>query len=296
MLKRKQEKSARKLHKHKRYPSSPVSPVSPFDSDASSSVASPFESSLASPVIDKTIKKKLFPSSPYPTPQEDLLYREKVRTESLGKMFEMAICKAIDTPFCGNYKYHSPPQKLVSKLKELTSTLRPGLRHTAAGGARYDFSADDEKVHISAKTSKQAMGKVAPQVIGQPSVEKFREMMGIPEASDLRQEIYYRIVDMLPVIASYTFDSRIVYYNQKRGEILRIQLTSPIDFSELSFSWTRTPEQWTNSNTLKADGVSLLEIQIHSKSRSNLTLRWNLENVIKLFSEHFDVKRVLVSP
>jgi hypothetical protein len=241
------------------------------------------------------IRKRLFPKSPFRGDQQDLLYREKVRTESLGKTFEMAICKASNIPYCGSYKYHSPPEKLVNKLKAFQSTLKPDLKHTAAGGSRYDFSSDSG-FHISAKTSKQAVGRVAPQVIGQPSVSKFREVMSIPEDEDIRVYIYEHIESMMNRLMSYTFDSRILYYNEKKGEILRINQIQPIDWDMVTLRWSRTPQEWQNSNTLKANGKAILEVQIHSKSRSNLAIRWYIENLLDLFPHSFDRKKEVLTP
>ena len=239
---------------------------------------------------EKGIRKRLFPKSP--SRGDDLLYYPKTRTEDLGKTFEMAICKASGTEFCGNYKYHTPPPKLVSKLKELS--IIKNLTHVAAGGSRHDFKGDGYTV--SAKTSKQNVGKVAPQVVGQPSIERFRSIVGLEPEQDVREYIYYHIRDLLSMFMEYTFDSQVLYYNQSRGELMRIRLVKPIDWSEIPLEWTRELEEWNNSNTVKIGRTSLLEIQVHSKSRSNLAIRWYIENLLDLFPRNFNIKTVAISP
>jgi hypothetical protein len=243
---------------------------------------------------EKSVRKRLFPKSPSRGfDGDDLLYRPKVRTEDLGKTFEMAICKAAGIDFCGSYKYHSPPPKLVSKIQEFSSTIK-NLKHVAAGGSRHDFRGDGYTV--SAKTSKQITGKVAPQVIGQPSLEKFRSVVGLSPDQDVKEYIYDHIRELLGLFLDYTFDSHVLYYNQARGEIRRIRLRKEIDWSQIPLEWTRDLEEWNNSNTLKAGKTSLLEIQVHSASRSNLVIRWYIENLLDFFPRNFSIKAVSVSP
>ena len=96
------------------------------------------------------------------------LRKMPLKTEDLGKMFEMAICLAYRIPYDGPYKYGMElPNRLKDRLVKLQE-LFPTPTHTAKKGARYDYTAvmEDKRMHLSAKTTKMNGGKVAPQVVG----------------------------------------------------------------------------------------------------------------------------------
>ena len=79
------------------------------------------------------------------------------------------------------------PEKLKPRLSKLVD-LFPNLRHTAKKGSRYDYtSSTDETKHLSAKSTKKSVGKVAPQVVGQTQPKKFCEYMGIEYTTENTQ-------------------------------------------------------------------------------------------------------------
>jgi hypothetical protein len=211
-----------------------------------------------------------------------------LETEVLGKMFEKAICRATNIPYKGTYKYESPPPELVKRLSFLNQLIDKEYTHTAERGSRYDFSSVDNSRHISAKTSRSSIGSVAPQVLGQASLKKFAETFGAEE-SQIRKFIQHNIEKILPKLIEYTFDCPNLYYNKATDKIMYITLLHPIQWAEETFEWTRTHDEWTNSTTLKVRGVPILEIQIHTKSRSNLAIRWKYENLLNIFKTHFHV-------
>jgi hypothetical protein len=208
-------------------------------------------------------------------------------TEDLGKMFERAICRAYDIPYQGKYKYGTPPPKLKERLKRLKDHFGVECRHTADRGSRYDFTSDTG--YLSAKTSKQRVGKVAPQVLGQTTLNRFRIIFGIDEEVDVKRYIQENILSILPMLEEYTFDSDNVYYNEPRDLIQHIRRARPINWDEHKYEWTRGYQEWNNSSTLKIDGTPLLEVQIHSKNRKNLAIRWYYDNLLRLFKDNFRI-------
>lgn len=215
-----------------------------------------------------------------------------VKTEDLGKQFEMAVCLVYGIEYDGKYKYGlEEPEKYKKRLR-LLPRLFPLPRHTAKRGARYDFTAvRDETEHLSIKTTK-GDGKVAPQVIGQPSISKFRDVLKIPDMTvpRLKEYIQLHIADILPILEEYTFDCPNVYYNKKKNMILYVVRTSPINWSSAGpMTWTRSAEHWENSSTLKIDGTAILEMQFHTASRSNMANRWNYEALLLMFPRNFEI-------
>ena len=221
-----------------------------------------------------------------------------LKTEDTGKMFEMAICLAYDISYDGKYKYSMAlPIRLKNRLLRLTE-LFPKCYHTAKRGSRYDFtSLENSELHLSAKTTKKGVGKVAPQVIGQSQPEKFCTILEIPFSTIdmLKRYLQTNMSSILSKLESYTFDCPTIYYNEGSDEITYIRkLTeNPIDWNMYEYEWTCHWELWTNSSTLKIitpkGSVSLVEFQFHTKNRTNMAVRWFYQNVLTIFKDHFEL-------
>jgi len=221
----------------------------------------------------------------------------KLQTEDTGKIFERAICLAYGIPYDGPYKYGmDAPAKLQTRLSRLPS-LFPHCTHTAKRGSRYDFTAvDDTSKHLSAKSTKKGVGKVAPQVIGQAQPELFCNVIGLPFSTipALKENIQSNIIRILPVLVAHTFDCDTVYYNQELDTIRYISLHTPIDWQQFLFTWTCKPAEWNNSSTLKIKHAkrketALVEIQFHTKTRTNMAIRWCYENFLTLFKNNLHI-------
>lgn len=223
----------------------------------------------------------------------------KIRTEDTGKMFEMGLCMALGTRYDGPYKYGlDMPTRLQPRLKNLCSEFFPKpYLHTAKRGARYDYTcSDDPTQHFSAKSIKKGGGKVAPQVIGQATPAKFCSILNIPftDVPSLKVYIQENIPSLLGHLVSYTFDCPNVYFNEQKDTIQYVSLVKPIDWSVYQFEWTCPATEWNNSSTLKIKrpegSLALVEFQFHTKSRSNMAIRWCYETFLQLFKDHLFVK------
>jgi len=219
-----------------------------------------------------------------------------VKTEDTGKSFEMAICLAYGIPYDGKYKYGMEiPEKLKPRLTKLTE-LFPVCTHTAKRGARYDYTAkDDISKHLSAKSTKKGVGKVAPQVVGQSQPKKFCELLEIPFTTNeaLKEYIQKNIKTILPILVTYTFDCPNVYYNQEKDTIQYITLKSPINWDTYTYKWTCSWDKWANSSTVKlvsgGTETALVEFQFHTKSRTNMAIRWCYENFLTAFKDNLTI-------
>lgn len=217
-------------------------------------------------------------------------------TEDTGKMFEMAICLAYGIEYDGKYKYDMElPRRLQPRLAKLPE-LFPKCSHSAKRGARYDFTCiADPTQHLSAKTIKKGSGKVAPQVIGQAQPKKFCEELGITytDVPTLKNYIQTNITNILPQLVSHTFDCPNLYYHQEEDKILFVQMVKDIDWSKMSYEWTKIGDDWSNSSTLKIKTsrgfVALVEFQFHTASRTNMAVRWCYDNVLDIFRDNFTI-------
>jgi hypothetical protein len=229
-----------------------------------------------------------------------------IKTEDDGKIFEMAICLFLETVYDGTYKYTDPKNQekteiICTRLRQsrLGELLGPTkFTHTAKRGARYDFTSigetNEQIHHLSAKTCKKGIGKVAPQVIGQCQPSKFCEVFdNRATCENLKQWIQENTATVLEKMMEYTFDCPNIYYNVASGRILYITLAAPIPWRDFEYRWTRGYGEWTNSSTVKIVKketlVSIAEFQFHTKSRTNMANRWVYDNLWKLFPENFMV-------
>lgn len=220
-----------------------------------------------------------------------------LQTENTGKMFEMAICVAWGIPYDGKYKYSMElAERLKPRLSEKLPKLFPMCRHTAKRGSRYDYTAlADPTQHLSSKTTKGGVGKVAPQVVGQAQPKKFCEIIGIEYTTDadLKKYIQTHVLTIIPILVSYTFDCPNIYYNEKEDTIRYITLTTPIDWEKYEFKWTCGWDTWNQSSTLKikleGKEYALLEFQFHTASRTNMAIRWCYENFLTVFKENLSI-------
>jgi hypothetical protein len=273
-------------------------------------------------LIDTDYITKMLEKATLKTEDTNIILEKKiVKTEDTGKMFEMAICLTYGIKYDCKYKYDMElPKALQNRLIKLPE-LFPQCTHSAKCGARYDFTAiDDTSKHLSAKTIKKGIGKVAPQVIGQAQPHKFCEKLNIPytTVNDLKIYIQANITTILPYLVSYTFDCPNLYYHQKNDTIMFIEMVKDIEWDKMVYEWTKIGDKWNNSSTLKIkmplplslpltyveteckpfNGAKLtvssgfkglVEFQFHTTSRSNMAIRWYYDNVLDIFKDNFSI-------
>lgn len=228
------------------------------------------------------------------------------KTEDTGKMFEYATCLALGTPFQGPYKYSvEEAEGLAPRIGALLSRAfaeRPPFTHTAGKCGRYDFTASVEgasPLHLSTKTTKRGVGMIAPQVIGQAQPAKFCEVLGIPYSSsegnvELKRYIQENITALLPALAHFAFDCPTLFYNKGSGRLCHVTVREPIPWREMTFSWSRPWDSWSNSSSLlltlpgASAPVRLMEFQFHT-TRSNMAIRWCYETFLSVFKPSLDI-------
>ena len=219
-------------------------------------------------------------------------------TEDVGKIFEKAVCLAFNIPYNGHFKYEDIlSQELAKRMETVPVHFSSKYTHTAKGGATYDFSPESKNgrnaPYISCKSNKSGQ-KVAPHSIGQAQPETFCQRLDIPftDIPTLKAHLQKPTLiseKLLPELEKCTFDADILYYHQKDDTIQLIKQISGINWQDLDFSWTKSAADWNNSSTLKANKVSLLEVQFHQKNRTNMAVRWNFKNVLGMFPKCFRI-------
>jgi hypothetical protein len=235
---------------------------------------------------------------------ETLPIKKIILTEDLGKKFEMAICLTYGIEYDGRYKYDmEEPLLLKERLKQITE-LFPQCIHTAKRGSQYDFTAcDNQKLHLSAKTTK-GDNKVCPQVIGQPTRNKFCEFFKLDSKTNncnIKKFIQNNIKELLKSYDFYTFDCPMIYYNKKNGSLKYITKIKDIEWDKYTFDFShlhnkKNNYEWKESSSLyllennKKNTIGEFQIQNH---RDSIKFRWSFINLLKLFSEHFTIINLL---
>jgi len=219
---------------------------------------------------------------------------QTLKTEDLGKIFEMAICLLYETPFDGKYKYSIEESNIIkTRIQPLKTAFPYKIKHTAKNGSQFDFRGqDDDTIKLSAKTTKKD-GKVCPQVIGQPSKKKFCEFFKIDlsvSLEEIKEYIISNIANMLNIYFDLTFDCPIIYFNKKSNVLQLIDLKEKIDWSQylIEFSHIKKNKKWNESSTISINNTSIGEFQLH-KHRDCIKFRWCFEKLLKYFVKSFAI-------
>ena len=178
--------------------------------------------------------------------------------------------------------------------------LPPAIKHSGStAGERgeqskcsYDFVLQENKT-LSLKTNKGKM--VCPPEVGQPGSKTcllyFSEFFepGTDEVNseNFKEMVYANIEKIMPIYVEHLFDSDwlLWIYETKKG--YEYQAISKDDIGVFSwernrFSFTKpTIEEWNESNTVKYDGVTIGEFQVH-KNRNCFKFRFQMENLLKI--------------
>ena len=138
-------------------------------------------------------------------------------------------------------------------------------------------------------------GKVAPRVVGQAGIdtfnEHFSEISGIvvKDKEEIKAIVYEKIHLLLPIFIDYLFVSDYtVWIQSTNNQAFNYSIFDKSSFVDISlersnFSFTRDLSTWNESTTLKYNGQSLAEIQIH-KNRT-FKFRFIMNALIKLLIE-----------
>jgi hypothetical protein len=232
----------------------------------------------------------------------------KYKTEDFGKKFEMAICLLYNIEYDGIYKYElNEASILKNRISKLKDIIPYKLKHIASGGCPHDFEIFTSETncikYLSAKTCKLGInnskknGKIAPQIIGQASKKKFCEYfceyLNIDKNYNIEQIKELIILNIDCLLHHYTintFISPIIYYNETRDILYFIKINKEIYWNKENITFTHIikNKKWNESSSVKINNNSIGEFQIHN-NRDNIKFRWNFENLLKVYKNHFDI-------
>ena len=227
----------------------------------------------------------------------------KETTETLGITAEAAICDyfGIIKPSSFATRVSIPMEKkLMPVVKEAFKIIPKAVRHTGStSGTRgksskcpYDFELEGG-LQLSVKTNKGKM--VCPPDVGQPGVETcllyFRQFFpaGLTTVTnaDFKQMVYDHIEELIPIYIDHLFESEWLLWIYLDGSDYKFRAISKNDIR--GFVWDRgkftftkpTIADWNESNTVKYDGTSIGEFQVH-QHRVCFKFRFNMPALLAM--------------
>ena len=162
-----------------------------------------------------------------------------------------------------------------------------------------DFYANvnDKKITISVKTNIGKVDKVCPSEMGQPSLDTFNELYAEPRGLEIKNKtefkevVFEQIEELLQEYWTRLFVTDYIFHFQKRkGEwslfIVNSKISKDFKFKREFVTFTKkTVEEWNESNTVKYNGKSIGEFQVHN-NRNSLKFRFNWKAVIELIENY----------
>ena len=225
----------------------------------------------------------------------------KKTNETLGMSAECAVCEYFHLEKPDSFKHRvfkGYVESLLPVVADAFENMPAAIRHSGSdSGERgeqskcsYDFVLYGEKT-LSLKTNKGNM--VCPPEVGQPGSKTcllyFSEFFepGTSEVTrDSFKQMVFRYIDqIMPIYVNHLFDSDwlLWIYETKEGfkhlEISKENIKNYVwDYERFSFTKS-TVNEWNESNTVKYDGVSIGEFQVHN-NRNCFKFRFNMPNVL----------------
>ena len=228
-----------------------------------------------------------------------------INNETLGQSAEKVICdlSKLDSSHLNGRSdktYEEILTPLITKaLNELPSVIKhTGLEEGKRGGhskSSVDFYLSEEK-SLSVKTNKNSNMKVCPSEVGQSSWsvlnKYFKEILQMNNIKNLDRDNFKQIVFssidlIIPIYLDHLLSTRLfIMDNQKKSKfyykiIQKINL-SRFNWNVNMFSFTKDINSWNESCTVKYNGISLGEFQLHSNRSPNKKFRFNMQNLCKI--------------
>lgn len=227
----------------------------------------------------------------------------KETNETFGMSAEAAICDYfhLEKPKSfSNRVMKAYVEKLIPVVGEAFKNIPDAVEHSGStAGERgeqskcsYDFILEGNR-KLSLKTNKGKM--VCPPEVGQPGSKTcllyFSEFFekGTTEVTReaFKKMVFENIEKIMPIYVEHLFDSDwlLWIYETKDGyahqAISRNQIKEFI-WEKKKFTFTKeTVEEWNESNTVKYNGISIGEFQVH-QNRNCFKFRFNMQNLLDL--------------
>lgn len=238
-----------------------------------------------------------------------------INNETIGISAEIAIADFFNVPVNSCYRSRGN-NKIIDSIKPLVCEafdyydIDLPVKHVAEEQNPIDFFLENDKT-LSVKTNQRFMGKVAPQIIGQPNsttfFSKLYAITGYDVQSELRKNsladtyenrtklfkhfVFENTGTLLNIYWEHLFECDYLLYfynildnNRKLTEHPRYKVLSKIDYPNFDIShitFTQSEQSWNESCTMKYHGKAIGEFQVHNH-RDCFKFRFNFKNLFDL--------------
>ena len=232
---------------------------------------------------------------------QKFIVEAKMTTETFGMTAEKTICDLFSLTYPDNFRGRCSArlqEEITPTVKAAFKNLPAAIRHTGSEkGERgkdskcsYDFVLAGQKT-LSLKTNTGKM--VCPPEVGQPGAETcYLYFNHLTDATEMTGDVFKemvlsRIADMMPIYVEHLLDSDYLLWIYKKKDryeykIFASDFAKNMTWNPNAFTFTKsTIDDWNESNTLKYNGISIGEFQVH-KARSCFKFRFNMENFEKI--------------
>lgn len=235
--------------------------------------------------------------------------------ESIGISAEVAIARSFGVKINKDYEARSEKtivdlllkDNSVNKIFKKENIPEP-IKHIAEGQNPVDFILKCNKT-LSVKTNQDGLGKVAPQIIGQPTSQTYFDYLekyfdnfnlknelaleNLNDTYENRSYIFKKysinyIVDVIDMYWENLFDCDyyIHFFNLEKHcnpleNYVVLEKEMPPKWDKSKFTFTQSLYSWNESNTLKYCGINIGEFQVH-KNRNCFKFRFNIKGLIEL--------------
>lgn len=229
-----------------------------------------------------------------------------MNNEIFGISCEIAIADYFDLELNSEYRKRGDieiEKKVLKLLPDIFENIPRPIKHIAEDQNPVDFLLLGNKT-LSVKSNFKKLGKVSPQIIGQPTSKTFFEYFKNQIVIDvskidksgrerLFKEFVFNNIDLLVseylknifetdyYIHFFGLKDNKNKYNEEIKFILLEKANLNFDLEKNKYSFTQNIETWNESNTLKYNGETIGEFQVH-KNRDCFKFRFNIKNILKL--------------
>ena len=227
-------------------------------------------------------------------------------TEQVGISAEVAVADLTGVAIADHYRRRGRPelvQHISPALVSVVKRIPKPTRHIAEDQNPIDFMLEGDKT-LSVKSNMRDAGKIAPQNIGQPTSSTFWELLPhlVPEGSDPKRLSYadsaklfkqVALADTVTLLTEYwknLFDCDYLIYvydvltasNQlsKSTAARLFEKSKSPQWEKSKISFTQSLTTWNESCTVKYNGVSIGEFQVHN-NRNCFKFRFNISGLIE---------------
>ena len=227
----------------------------------------------------------------------------KETNETLGISAESAICDYFNLKKPESFKTRvlkAYVDRLMPAIKDAFKTVPPAIQHSGSlSGDRgdqskcsYDFVLEAGQT-LSLKTNKGKM--VCPPEVGQPGSQTcllyFSDFFE-KDTEEVTREAFKEMVlgnieKLMPIYVAHLFDSDWLLWIYEEKEEFRHQEINKDQIKDFTwerekFTFTRpTIDEWNESNTVKYNGMSIGEFQVHT-NRNCFKFRFNMKNLLDI--------------